>query len=154
MPPLPAPTNGAQEAAHQHLLKGAHEAAFTAALNAQDVSAVLFACRWCSASTARSGGDITAIAKQLSPMLQLCLLQQVGLDLASDTALKLEWLGATGSALATGLRGASSSGQPGDWAVIKQYLPGIVATLEQQVSAVPAAADRGSRILRELRAVS
>jgi hypothetical protein len=164
LPPLPAPAGPVQAALQAQLQAGATEAAFTSALNAQDVGAVLFACAWCTAAAAREGlppvASATRVVRGLSPMLQLCLLQQMAVDAGVDTDLKLAWLEAVAAELAARARAATSRGeQDADWALVRPYLGGVVGTAQQLVDTVArggSAAGRAAvpRIAEHLRALT
>jgi hypothetical protein len=164
LPPLPAPAGPVQAALQAQLQPGATEAAFTSALNAQDVGAVLFACAWCTAAAAREGlppvASATRVVRGLSPMLQLCLLQQMAVDAGVDTDLKLAWLEAVAAELAARARAATSRGeQDADWALVRPYLGGVVGTAQQLVDTVArggSAAGRAAvpRIAEHLRALT
>lgn len=67
--------------------RGDYEEAFKLALGAQNVKLVTFACQHCDARDALSSRP-----PKVSQMIVLCLVQQLGADLADDLQTKLSWL--------------------------------------------------------------
>lgn len=92
-----------KSAVRAFLAREDYEEAFKLALGAQNVDLVAFACQQC---------DVRAVLNcrplQLSQMLILCLVQQLGADLADDLQTKLSWL--RESLLVMDVRDASIAG--------------------------------------------
>lgn len=92
-----------KSAVRAFLAREDYEEAFKLALGAQNVDLVAFTCQQC---------DVRAVLNcrplQLSQMLILCLVQQLGADLADDLQTKLSWL--RESLLVMDVRDASIAG--------------------------------------------
>lgn len=80
-----------------------YEEAFKLALGAQNVDLVAFTCQQCDVRAVLNSRPL-----QLSQMLILCLVQQLGADLADDLQTKLSWL--RESLLVMDVRDASIAG--------------------------------------------
>lgn len=74
-------------AVSEYLTRGDFEEAFKLALGAQNVKLVAFACQQCDARAV-----LCSRPPKLSQMVILCLVQQLGADLADDLQTKLNWL--------------------------------------------------------------
>ncbi|KAF1331667.1 Enhancer of mrna-decapping protein, partial [Globisporangium splendens] len=92
-----------KKAVREYLSRDDYEEAFKLALGAQNVDLVAYACQQC---------DVRAVLNvrplKLSQMLILCLVQQLGADLADDLQTKLNWL--RESLLVMDVRDASIAG--------------------------------------------
>uniref|UniRef100_K3WL88 Uncharacterized protein n=1 Tax=Globisporangium ultimum (strain ATCC 200006 / CBS 805.95 / DAOM BR144) TaxID=431595 RepID=K3WL88_GLOUD len=92
-----------KKAVREYLSQDDYEEAFKLALGAQNVDLVTYACQQC---------DVRAVLNvrplKLSQMLILCLVQQLGADLADDLQTKLNWL--RESLLVMNVRDASIAG--------------------------------------------
>lgn len=92
-----------KQAVRDYLVREDYEEAFKLALGAQNVDLVAYACQQC---------DVRAVLNvrplKLSQMLILCLVQQLGADLADDLQTKLNWL--RESLLVMDVRDASIAG--------------------------------------------
>lgn len=92
-----------KSAVRAFLAREDYEEAFKLALGAQNVDLVAFTCQQCDVREVLNSRPL-----QLSQMLILCLVQQLGADLADDLQTKLSWL--RESLLVMDVRDASIAG--------------------------------------------